>query len=59
MRFLESQQLIDADLCRRRLHDFEPIADNLIETLDRDPTDPRISLALKRQAEIRMSNLPL
>jgi len=59
MRFLESQQLIDADLCRRRLRDFEPIADNLIKTLDRDPTDPRISLALKRQAEIRRSNLPL
>jgi SEC-C motif len=59
MRFLESQQLIDADLCRRRLHDFEPIADNLIETLDRDSTDPRISLALKRQAEIRRSDLLL
>jgi hypothetical protein len=59
MRFLESHQLIDADLCRRRLHDFEPIADNLIETLDRDPTDPRISLALKRQAEIRRSDLLL
>ncbi len=59
MRFLESQQLIDADLCRRRLRDFEPIADNLIETLDRDPTDPRISLALKRQAEIRRSDLLL
>src|SRR5262245_40266533 len=49
MRFLEWQQLIDADLCRRRLHDFEPIADNLIKTLDRDITDPLISLALKRQ----------
>ncbi len=59
MRFLESQQLIDADLCRRRLRDFEPIANNLIETLDRDPTDPRISLALKRQAEIRRSDLLL
>ncbi len=59
MRFLESQQLIDADLCRRRLRDFEPIADNLIETLDRDPTDPRISLALKRQAERRRSDLLL
>ena len=59
MRFLESQQLIDADLCRRRLRDFEPIAANLIEILDRDPTDPRISLALKRQAEIRRSDLLL
>lgn len=59
MRFLESQQLIDADLCRRRLRDFEPIADTLIETLERDPTDPCISLSLKRRAEIHRSNLPL
>jgi len=27
--------------------DLEPIADNLVETLDRDPTDPWISLTLK------------
>jgi hypothetical protein len=49
MRFLESQRLIDADLCRRKLRDLEPIADNLIKTLDRDITDPRISLALKQR----------
>ncbi len=59
MRFLESQQLIDTDLCRRNLRDFEPTADTLIEFLDQDPTDPGISLALKRQAEIRRSNSPL
>src|SRR6266545_4493807 len=59
MRFLESQQLINTDLCRRNLRDFEPIADTLIEFLDQDPTDPGISLALKRQAEIRRSNSPL
>jgi hypothetical protein len=49
MRFLESQRLIDADLCRRKLRDLESIADSLIKTLDRDPTDPRISLALKQR----------
>ena len=47
--------IIDADLCRRKLRNFEPIAHKLIKTLDRDPTDPRISQALKQQAETRMS----
>jgi len=28
---------------------LEPLADNLIETLDRDIADPWISLVLKRQ----------
>jgi hypothetical protein len=51
--------IIDADLCRRKLRHFEPIADKLIQTLDRDPTDPRISQALTRQAETRLSKTRL
>ena len=56
MRFLQSQGLIDADACRRTLHEIRPLAASVLRILKEMRSDPALYEAIQQCAEFAPPN---